>query len=108
MSARLMESKSGITAAIAELRSGLERCPHDSGLLRELARMLHSTQDYLSALEVLNRLIAVLPEDVSAWHNRGVILGLLHRLEESQAAFQRVESLKTSLSRESLPATSHP
>lgn len=108
MSARLMESKSGITAAIAELRSGLECCPHDSGLLRELARMLHSTQDYLAALEVLNRLIAELPEDVSAWHNRGVILGLLHRLEESQAAFQRVESLKASLSRGSLPTPSHP
>lgn len=83
------ESKREIAAAARELQRGLESCPDDTTLLRELARLLHADQKHSSALVTLERLTALLPNDTSAWHNRGVVLALLDRNDESQAAFTR-------------------
>ena len=95
MAARLAETNQGITAAIRELEHGLEQCLDDTGLLRELARLLHADQKYSDALTILDRLTVLLPGDISAWHNRGVILGLLDLIEESQAAFSQAAALRT-------------
>ena len=97
LTARLAEFRYNTADAIVELRRGIRQFPGDSSLLRELARLLHDTKDYASALEVLEQLIGLLPADGSAWHNRAVVLGLLNRNEESQSAFAYAASLRTHL-----------
>lgn len=94
LAARLVETQHGASAAIDELQSGLQKFVDDTGLLRELARLQHASEDFAAALATLERLTFLVPEDASAWHNRGVILGLLNRHEDAQQAFVHLASLR--------------
>lgn len=87
LSGRLAEIQEDAVAAIEQLNLGLKRAADDTGLLRELARLLHASGDYSAALTKLERLTELDTGDSSAWHNQGVVLGLLGRNEESRQAF---------------------
>lgn len=95
MAARLAESRGEIARAISELEHGLQQHQDDVSLLRELARLLHSEQRNPSALQILERLTELKPDDASAWHNRGFILGLLGRADESTLAFSQAGALRS-------------
>ncbi|MDB5343899.1 MAG: glycosyl transferase family 2 [Schlesneria sp.] len=94
MASRLAEAKQDWTAAVSELQSGTLACGDDPGLLRELARLHHASHDHPAALAILERLTSLVPIDASVWHNRGVVLGLLHRHEESESAFSQAAALR--------------
>ncbi|MFO1045208.1 MAG: glycosyltransferase [Planctomycetaceae bacterium] len=94
MRARLAEVQHGIDAAAQALRLAIPQCPDDPELFRDFARHLHTLGQFESALAALDQLTHLLPEDASAWHNRGVILGLLDRTDESEMAFSRAASLR--------------
>lgn len=96
MAARLAETEQGTDLAIRELERGLHECGDEPGLLRELARLLHSQVDYNAALQALERLTGLTPDDASAWHNRGVVLSLLHRIDEAKKAFQKATEIQSS------------
>lgn len=94
LTARVAEAHNDIAAAVQELENGLREFGEDSGLLRELARLMHASGHYQEALSNLERLTSLSSDDASAWHNRGVVLAELKRHEEAQHAFQRATSLR--------------
>jgi GT2 family glycosyltransferase/tetratricopeptide (TPR) repeat protein/2-polyprenyl-3-methyl-5-hydroxy-6-metoxy-1,4-benzoquinol methylase len=95
LAARVAEVRSDISTAIHELELGLQNCGEESGLLRELSRLLHASGNYSAALVKLERLTALSPENSSAWHNHGVVLAQLGRDDEAREAFAQAAALRT-------------
>lgn len=96
LEARRIEAQEGVAAAVHELECALRVCGDDDGLLRELSRLHHTSDNYPAALETLERLTSLDPNDASAWHNRGVILGLMGRENDAKMAFDRAETIRRS------------
>lgn len=90
--ARFLAARGRGETAVAELEAALAASPSAAGFDR-LARLHFQAGREAETLAVFERALAAFPDNPDLWFNRAVVLGLLDRPRDAEAAFERVLEL---------------
>ncbi|MBS1570365.1 MAG: tetratricopeptide repeat protein [Bacteroidetes bacterium] len=75
--------------AISDLKLGIADRTDDPAAMKLLARLLDESGDLQGSLDILEKLCAILPDDIGNWSNKGYELNRLERYNEALATFDK-------------------
>lgn len=89
LQSRIAEYAGEFEQAIQHAQRATQLEPADPDLQQELCRLLCHHASASSALPALQRLLELVPDNASAWHNLGITHERLHEWNEAIAAFEQ-------------------
>ena len=89
--------KSNENAAYKLLQEALQVDPNNIEALLESVGLAYSEKDFVTALNLIDRVLNLIPEDTKSWNLKGNVLYALQQFEEAVKCFDRAIQIDSSI-----------